>query len=290
MSRLIANTRPYLELCKVKVALLSAFSSVTAFLLSARQGQPQMFVMMTGIFLLACGASALNQYQERDLDARMERTRKRPVPSGRIEPAYALSFSVILITSGLLGLLLTGRLLAPLLGLSAVIWYNGIYTFLKKKSAFAVIPGALVGTAPVAIGWSAGGGALSDPILLAVSFFFFMWQVPHSWLFILTHGDEYKAAGLPSLTSLFGKDQLSRINFIWISAAAVSCLLLPESGAAHSSIVKALFCCLSAWLVWSGSSLLRGKEKGPGYSLAFRRVNAYLVVVLSLLSIDTLFH
>jgi protoheme IX farnesyltransferase len=290
MSRLAAKTGAYIELCKVKVALLSAFSSATAFLLSARQGEPQIFVIAVGIFLLACGASALNQYQERDVDARMERTRKRPVPSGRIEPAYALSFSLILITSGLLGLLLTGGLLAPLLGLSAVMWYNGIYTFLKKKSAFAVIPGALVGTVPVAIGWSAGGGALNDPALVAVSFFFFMWQVPHSWLFILTHGDEYKAAGLPSLTSLFGRDQLSRINFIWISAVAVSCLLLPESGAARSGIVKALLCGLSAWLVWSGTSLLTGKGKDPGYSLAFRRVNAYLLVVLSLLSIDTLFR
>jgi protoheme IX farnesyltransferase len=280
----------YIELCKVKVALLSAFSSVTAFLLAARRWEPQILVMTTGIFLLACGASSLNQYQERDLDARMERTRKRPIPSGRIEPARALFFSLILIASGLLGLLLTGGLPAPLLGLGAVVWYNGVYTFLKKKSAFAVIPGALVGTAPVAIGWSAGGGGLSDPALAAVSFFFFMWQVPHSWLFILTHGDEYKAAGLPSLTSFFGKDQLSRINFIWISAVAVSCLLLPESGAAHSSIVKALFCGLSAWLVWSGASLLKGREKDPGYALAFRRINASLVVVLSLLSIDALFR
>ena len=290
MSRPAAKMGAYIELCKVKVALLSTFSSATGFFLSARHGEPRVVVVTTGIFLLACGTSALNQYQERELDARMERTKKRPVPSGRIEPAHALWFSLILISSGMLGLLLTGRLLAPLLGLCAVVWYNGIYTFLKKKSAFAVIPGALVGAVPVAIGWSTGGGALHDPALVAISFFFFMWQVPHSWLFILTHGDEYKAAGLPSLTALFSEDQLSRINFIWISAVAVSGLLLQESGAVRSDIVKAFLCGLSAWLVWIGTTLFGGKGKDSGYSFAFRRINAYLFAVLSLLSIDTLFH
>jgi protoheme IX farnesyltransferase len=290
VSRPAGTTGAYVELCKVKVALLSAFSAVTGFFLAAHHREWRVVMMTTGIFLRACGASALNQYQERDLDARMERTRKRPVPSGRIEPPHAFWFSLILISSGELGLLLTGRLLAPLMGLCAVIWYNGVYTFLKKKSAFAVIPGALVGTVPVAIGWTTGGGALHDPALVAISFFFFMWQIPHSWLFILTHGDDFRAAGLPSLATLFSKDQLSRINFIWISAVAVSALLLPESGAVRSGTAKAFLCGLSAWLVWSGTALLGGKEKAPRYSFAFRRINAYLFVVLSLLSIDTLFH
>jgi protoheme IX farnesyltransferase len=277
------------ELCKMKIALLATFSAATGFILSARHVAPQMFAVMMGIFSLACGASALNQYQERDVDALMPRTRNRPVPSGRIEPVHALFFSLIFISSGVLALLLTGGLSAPLLGLLAVGWYNGVYTFLKKKSAFAVIPGALVGTVPVAIGWTAGGGALNDPELLMVCFFFFMWQVPHSWLFILKYGNEYTAAGLPSLTSLFSKDQLSRINFIWISAAAVSCLLLSESGAASSGVVKAFLCALSALLVWNGTSLLGRSGRESGYSFAFRTINAYLFFVMSLLTIDKLF-
>lgn len=283
------NAFSYIELCKVKIALFSAFSAATGFILSAGHIAPQMFAVMMGIFFLACGSSSLNQYQERVIDAGMPRTRNRPIPSGRIRPVHALFFSLIFISSGALALLLTAIPSAPFLGLSAVGWYNGVYTFLKKKTAFAVIPGALVGTVPVAIGWTVGGGAFNDPELLMVCFFFFMWQVPHSWLFILRHGDEYETAGLPSLTSLFSKDQLSRINFVWISAVAVSCLLLSESGAASNGLVKSFLCALSAWLVWNGINLLGRSGRESGYSFAFGRINAYMLFVMSLLFIDKFF-
>ncbi len=290
MSSIRDIAHPYLELCKVRVSMLAAFTAAAGFILSARSVEPQMAMVVIGVFLMACGASTLNQFQERDLDARMQRTKGRPVPSGRISPDCVLSFALILMSSGLFALLLTGFLAAPCLGLLAVVWYNGVYTHLKKKSAFAVVPGALVGTVPATIGWIAAGGAAHDPRLWMVCFFLFMWQVPHSWLFILMYGDEYASAGLPSLTSLLGKEQLSRINFIWMGAAAVSCLLLSQDFAAGNGFVKSLLCGLSAWIVWSGIGLLSGKEKGPACSSAFRRINLYLFVVLSLLSIDTLFH
>jgi len=289
MSSLHRHVIPYIELCKVNIAFFATFSAATGFILSAGHFAAQIFVVMTGIFFLACGASALNQYQERDIDAQMPRTRNRPIPLGRIGAAHALYFSLIMISSGTLALLLTGTFSASLLGLSAVIWYNGVYTFLKKKSAFAVIPGALVGTIPVAVGWTTGGSALNDPTLLMICFFFFMWQVPHSWLFILKYGDEYKMAGLPSLTALFSDAQLSRINFIWMSAAAVSCLLICRSGAIRNGTVKVSLFVLSAWLVWNGARLLGARGGRSACSPAFRRVNFYMFFVMSLLTIGKLF-
>ncbi len=283
------NSATYIRLCKVRIAFFSAFSAATGFMLSARQSEPQMIIVMMGIFFLACGASALNQYQDKDVDILMPRTMNRPIPSGRLRPADAFYFSVILISCGLLALLLIGDLLLPLLGLCAVIWYNGVYTFLKRRTAFAVIPGALVGALPVAVGWVAGGGGLYDPKLWMVCFFFFMWQVPHSWLFVLNYGGEYEKAGLPSLTVLFSTVQLLRINFIWISAVGVSCLLVTMSGAIRNSIVNFSLLVLSAWLVGNGVKLLETEGRRSGYSFAFNRINTYMFLVMCLLTADKLF-
>jgi protoheme IX farnesyltransferase len=278
--------RSYLELCKVRISLFSSFSAATGYLLSATEVSIKFLVLMTGVSLLACGSCALNQYQERVLDAFMPRTRNRPMPSGRISSSHALLFSLVLMTTGLLTLFFAGSLLAPVLGGFAVIWYNGVYTLLKKKTAFAVIPGALVGAIPVAMGWVTGGGAFSDPRLLILSFFFFMWQVPHSWLFILRFGDDYRHAGMPSLTAVFSKPQLQRIVFIWISAAAVGCLLVTTSGIIQHFVVSICLFALSAWLVVEGTALLWARGRELIYFSAFSRINTYMFFVMTAMSAD----
>ena len=110
----------YGELCKIRIALLSSFSAATGFLLAAAELRSEIIILILGVFLLACGSSALNQYQERETDAAMPRTGSRPLPSGRIKPVNALYFSLWLLFSGASTLLLTGALSAPLLGLFAV--------------------------------------------------------------------------------------------------------------------------------------------------------------------------
>ena len=199
-----------------------------------RDGKSLPAAVVAGAFVLACGSCALNQYQERRIDSLMARTAKRPIPSGRIRPGQALGLALLLILSGEGLLLFTGNAAVPLLGTVAVCWYNIVYTGLKKVSAFAVVPGALVGAIPPAMGWAAGGGRLSDPSLAALAFFFFMWQVPHFWLHLLTYGKEYAEAGLPSLSDVFSAAQLKRLTFQWLSATAVSSLLLGLCGMLES--------------------------------------------------------
>ena len=114
---------------------------------------------------------------------------------------------------GFLVLLLGANLTAALLGMLAVGWYNGIYTPLKRITAFAVVPGAIVGALPPAIGWVAGGQSLGDMRLLALGFFFFMWQIPHFWILTVRCGSDYQAARIPSLTAIFSSAQLARITF-----------------------------------------------------------------------------
>jgi protoheme IX farnesyltransferase len=230
------------------------------------------------VFLLACGSSALNQYQERGIDALMERTRNRPIPSGIIRPPRALLFALVLLGIGLSVIEVTGGLKVLLLGMFAVCWYNGLYTPLKRKSAFAVIPGALIGAVPPTIGWVAGEGYFFSPKLWAMSFLFFMWQVPHFWLIMLNFGREYEGAGLPSLKNIFTESQLRRITFHWIFALAVSSTCISLYGLADAPFIQCSFFTAAAWITWQGKGLVKGAR--PDVSTIFRSINAYMFIIV----------
>jgi protoheme IX farnesyltransferase len=281
------NLKSYFELCKVSISLFAACSAATGYIMTSSSPK-SMIVPVIGVFLLACGSSALNQYQERDIDARMERTRHRPVPAGDITARHAITVSLILITAGFIFLLYDGvGLIAFGLGLGAVLWYNGVYTFLKKRTAFAAVPGALVGSIPPAIGWISGGGVLFSPRLLALCLLFFLWQVPHFWLLILRHGREYEEAGLPSLSRLLSRSQISRITFAWVFATAAASLALPLYGMGNFRTVYFALVLAAVWLIANGAKLLRVKTTEPAV-FAFRRINGYIFIVMLLLSIDRL--
>ena len=278
--------RSYLCLCKVKISFFAALSAATGLLLSARSPVAVLPALITGVFFMACGACALNHWQERDTDALMTRTARRPIPAGRIKPGPALFFAVVLICSGAIVLLFTGALAAPLLGLAAVLWYNGLYTWLKSRSSFAAIPGALIGAIPPAIGWIAGGGSILDPRFTALSFFFFMWQVPHFFIHLLAFGKEYEKAGLPSLTAVFANAQLDRLTFQWIIATAVSLQLIIFFGLIRSPLVHISLFAASLWLVIVGIAFLKGRE--PGYAGVFKRTNYFMLVVMIFIFFDKL--
>jgi heme o synthase len=279
--------RPYHELCRLSVALLATFSATVGYLLSAPLIDVSIIPVMLGVLLLCCGALSLNQYQERGLDVLMERTRMRPIPSGRIAPANALAFSLVLFLLGFSLLLPTtrGEGVAGL-GACALFWYNGVYTPLKRKSAFAAVPGALIGAVPPAMGWLAGGGALQDPKLLALCFFFFLWQVPHSWLFLTAYEGDYKRAGIPTVTGTFPAVQLRRIIVTWIVATTVSCLFLSTRGLVQHFSMNCALLVFSLWFaVQAMAPLFRSGTLYPSLSV-FRRANYYLLTVLLLLSAD----
>lgn len=284
----MTSLKPYLTLCRIHISLFAACSAATGFLLAPHHQIAALIIPFTAVLLLASGASALNQYQERDIDANMERTRLRPIPTGTFKPAEALSIALVLITGGLLMLLLTVNTMATALGLIAVLWYNGIYTHLKKITAFASIPGAIVGMIPPAIGWVSADGSLFNMRLMAVCFIFFMWQVPHFWLLILNHGEEYEQAGLPSLTRVMSKPQIARITYAWIVAAAIASLALPLYGSVRTPIFYAALFPLGAWIIWSVRFLKGGDIDLSSTPLFFRKINIYIFLIMSLLSIENI--
>jgi len=278
----------YRALCRIPIALFSAISAATGFLLASPHDLHDLLPASVAVFLLASGASALNQVQEQDIDAKMDRTRDRPIPAGLISRKTALLFSLSLILSGLLLLRHTGGMPATMLGMFTLLWYNGVYTGLKRIVPYAFIPGAVVGMLSPLIGYTAAGGSAIDQRILSLCFIFFIWQVPHFLLLLIRYGHEYKAAGLPSLARTLSASQLSRVASAWIAAAAVSSLLLPLFGAFPSAAWRYVVVPPAVWLVWNSGNISGTRPAVTTAAAMFRKVNIYLIIMLSLLILGSL--
>ena len=277
-----------MELTKFRITFFVTITTIFGYLCASGELSLSMILPTFGILLLACGSAVINHYQERNTDALMKRTRSRPIPSGRIKAQDALNFAILLVIIGSILLVLGGGLLALGLGILNLIWYNGIYTPLKRVNAFAIIPGSMVGALPPAIGWVAAGGSLLDPRIAIISLFFFIWQIPHFWLLLLIFGDDYEQAGFPTLTQIFSMDQLGRITFIWIVTTVVIGLTIPLFGVVRSQLINYGLLIAGLWLTWKAIKLLRSTKEKKHFRFAFMEINIFAIILVFLISIDKL--
>jgi len=277
-----------LELGKVNITSFVAISSSLGFIVYSGNFSLKIILPTIGVFLLACGSSAFNHFQERETDAKMERTRSRPIPSGLITPFYAFITASILSLGGLALLYFSSNLSSMLLGIVALIWYNIIYTPLKKVNALAVVPGSIIGALPPMIGYAAAGGNPFDAQILVVALFFFIWQIPHFWLLLLIHNKDYEKAGFPTLTKKFSNSQLSRITFIWITALAVSGLLIPAFSISSNIFSLYTMLILGIWLIIETRGILTKYVERLVIRRAFLIINLYVLIITVIISIDKL--
>jgi heme o synthase len=170
-------------------------------------------------------ANALNCYLERHSDRFMARTRNRPLPSGRLEPAVAVGFALALAAVSLPALALGANLLTAGLGLVALLSYVLVYTPLKSRTSVAMLVGAVPGALPPLMGWTAVTGQLDvgGYVLFAI---LFLWQIPHFIAIALFRKEEYAAAGLKSVPLEWGDDS-SRLQIVLYLVALVPMTLLP---------------------------------------------------------------
>lgn len=208
--------KDFIVLTKFVLSFAVSLSALFAYIMAKGEIGTDMFLATFAVLLVAMGVSTLNQFQEYKEDALMERTKHRPVASGKWSPRTAVIIAAILIISSLV-------LIYDLLGFIGVdlflfsfLWYNFFYTPLKKKSALAVVPGAILGVIPPAIGWLAAGGSLAEPEFFALGLFYFIWQIPHFWLLVMLHYGDYAGAGYPTAMRLFGKMSLQRLTYYWL--------------------------------------------------------------------------
>ncbi len=277
----------FVDLGKIRITVFVAFSTSIGYVLYSGKIDYNIIFPLLGVFLLAIGSSALNHLQEAEFDKAMARTKNRPLPSNTVSKNFVRMFVVVFVLLGS-GILFYVGISSLILGLITLLWYNLIYTPLKKVIAMAVVPGSVIGALPPLIGWVSAGGNIFDPIGIALSLSFFIWQVPHFWLLLLLFDTEYRQAGYPTLTEKFNKFQLKRISFIWIVALFANSILIPFFYFPNNLISVFIIILVSIWLLISNISLLNENFDRGVIRKSFFKLNLYILVVVFTLFIDKL--
>lgn len=274
------------ELGKVRISLPVSLSALTGYVMFTGDLHAQGWLLALGVFLMSCSSGALNHWQESNIDAKMPRTKNRPIPSGKISRNGALAVAVGFAVVGSLILYLSNPVSALILSWVTLFSYNLVYTPLKKVTAFAVIPGSMVGALPPLIGWAGAGGSLTSEVILIVASFFFIGQIPHFWLLLLMFGDQYKLAGLPSLNQIFNDGQLKRITYTWILTTIAAALLVIFFVFSNSILMFALL--FYAFYLLFSLSIAVFSQKEFAVRPAFLKLNLLYLLMMFFLIADAL--
>ncbi len=280
----------YVALTKPRIiSLLLVTTLVPMFLagVTAPSGA-LIFWTMLGGFLAAGGANALNQYVDRDIDHVMVRTRKRPLPGGRMSPSQVLVFGVALSAISFVQLWLTVNLLTALLALAGIFYYAFIYTtMLKRSSTQNIVIGGAAGAVPPLVGWAAVANELSLlPLFLFLIVFY--WTPPHFWALALMRQKEYKAAGVPMLPVVAGDRETHNQMVVYsILLAAVS--LAPVFLRLLGPIYFVLALALNGVFLWQAVEIRRKPTNANVWRL-YKFSLLYLALLFLAMGIDHLFY
>ena len=279
----------YAGLARYKLSLAVAFSAATGYIISREKVDLGLLIITAGVFLLASGSAALNQVTERIPDAVMERTRERPLPSGKLTIGKAVRAIFILLLAGSL-LLASSNIYAFLLGLSCLFLYNFLYTFLKSRSVLAIVPGALVGAIPPLMGFIAAGGNLSDPRILSFSAFMLMWQLPHFWIVLLHYHDDYDRAGFMTISRYLNDRQIRWLVLGWVLITSVFLIVFFGISDIFGKYVARIVWILNPLFIILFIKTLFTRERYPGNKVNFIILNSFGALLMISLIIDALLH
>lgn len=270
------------ELTKPRITMLVLITTAVGYVVAWRGAfDPATFIAaMLGTALLSGGASALNQYVERDFDARMNRTRHRPLPSGRVQPADAAVFGLVLSGAGLL-LLAAAGWLTLLLGAAALASYVLAYTPLKRVTSLCTVVGAVPGAIPPMMGWVASRGSL-DAGAWALFAVLFLWQLPHFLAIGWMYREDYARGGFPMLPVTDPDGRSTGRQMVLYSAALVPVTLLAGSLASAGPLYLAGAVVLGGAFLGFSVAFARAKSTAAARSLFLVSI-LYLPAVLGLM-------
>jgi protoheme IX farnesyltransferase len=226
----LAHARDYVALTKPRIIVLLLITTLAAMLVADPGGPPLATVLWTmlGGYLAAGGAGAINHYLDREVDARMARTRRRPLVSGRIEPWHGLAFGIALGIAAVAQLSLTVNGLAAALAAAGLLGYVFVYTlWLKPRTPQNIVLGGAAGAVPPLVGWAAATGGLSLDALWLFAIVF-VWTPPHFWALSLLIKDDYARTGVPMLPVVRG-EQATRRQILAYSLLLVALTALPAA-------------------------------------------------------------
>jgi len=273
--------RAYLELSKSRIVLMVLVTTAAGYVIGAHPFRWLVLLnALIGTGLVAAGTNALNQYVERDFDGMMKRTRRRPLPSGRMSPRAALVFatSISIIGTVYLGLLVNW--LTALLGAFTLVTYVFLYTPLKRVSTTCTIVGAVPGAIPPLMGWTAATGALGLGGWIAFGILFF-WQLPHFMAISWMYREDYGRADFKMLSVVDDDGKAVAREAILYSLALLTVSVAPYFFGMTGLVYLFVATMAGLWIFVSSLMFLADRGPQPARSL-FMSSNMYLLTIMAL--------
>jgi len=276
------SVRDYLELSKSRIVMMVLITTAAGYFFAAPHVDWALLLnALAGTALVAAGTNALNQYIERDHDARMKRTRLRPLPDGRISPRAALLFSIAIAIIGTVYLGLAVNWLTAALGAFTLTTYIFVYTPLKRVSTICTLIGAIPGAIPPLMGWTAATGSIRAGgwIIFAILFF---WQLPHFMAISWMYRDDYARGGFAMLAVQDKDGQTTARHAVFYSFALLTVSVLPPLFGLSTFVYLTGAVIAGAALTFASFAFLASRTPARARRL-FMASNIYLVVMMALL-------
>jgi protoheme IX farnesyltransferase len=284
--RSLATLRDYIALTKPRIISLLLLTTVTTMFAADPSGPALSAILWTmlGGYLAAGGAGAINHYIDRDRDARMARTRGRPLVAGRIEPLHGLAFGIVLGVLATVQLAATVNALAAALALAGLLGYVFVYTvWLKPLTPQNIVIGGAAGAMPPLVGWAAATGGLAIEALYPFGIVF-LWTPPHFWALSLLIKDEYARIGVPMLPVVRG-EEVTRRQIVVYAVILVAFTLLPAATGFLGAFYAAAAVLLGAAFVGLAVRLLRHPSRPAALRLYLSSL-AYLALLFCAMAAD----
>ena len=282
----VNKMKDYFQLIKPSLSIMVVFSSVISYLLAPKLVQfdwGMIGLLFAGGLLVTGSANAINQVVERDTDAVMKRTAKRPVASGRMPVAEGWAFAIM---TGAAGIFILGNYfnwLSAGIALFSLFLYAFIYTPLKKVSAISVIVGAIPGALPCLIGWAAGNDKLSAGgwVLFLLQF---MWQFPHFWAIAWIAHNDYSKAGFKLLPNETGPTKYTAIQTIIYSLLLIPVGMIPYFMGMSGMVSMIIVFAANLFMVWRCVNLYKNMDVPSARRVMFSSYIYLPIVLLALLA------
>lgn len=283
-----ARLGAYVALTKPRIIELLLVTTVPAMVVAARGFPPLSLILLTllGGTLSAGGANAINCYLDRDIDRLMPRTRKRPLPTHRVEPTNALIFGIALGVIALILLWVAVNPLAALLSTAALLFYVFVYTIgMKRSTPQNIVIGGAAGAMPALVGWAAVTNTVELPALALFGIIFY-WTPPHFWALAMRYEKDYAKAGVPMMPVVYGRQETTRhilLYSILLLAMSLAFFAVAQMGIIY--LVAALV--LNGIFIGWAFKLWRNPNPKSAWGL-FRFSIYFLAVLFGAMALDTI--